>query len=254
MGLPGVRRIFDEWRNSPQAVIGLFPDWFAQPAPDCPAALRLTGFLFNDCGNMADLSPEVDAFLSAGPPPIVCTPGSATRSAHSFFEESIRACVQLKRRGLLFTPHAEQIPACLPPGIRHFQYAPFGRVLKRACALIHTGGIGTAAQALAAAIPQIVMPLKNDQPDNARRLQRLGVSRTISRSTFRASLVHDALWELLACPEVAKRCRLFAARIAAADPLAETCRLIEQHIERHCRRTHRTAVNLEQPEKCGASC
>ena len=32
LGLPPVRRIFDGWRDSPQLVLGLFPDW-VRPAP-----------------------------------------------------------------------------------------------------------------------------------------------------------------------------------------------------------------------------
>ena len=35
--------------------------------------------------------------------------------------------------------------------------------------LVHHGGIGTSAQALAAGIPQLLMPQAHDQPDNAAR-------------------------------------------------------------------------------------
>lgn len=240
LGLPSVHRVLHDWRHSPQLGIGLFPEWFAPPQPDWPAALRLTGFLFDDTATTADLSPAIESFLRAGPPPIICTPGSAIRTANTFFEESIRACVHLKRRALLFTPHRQQIPASLPAGIRHFEYAPFRHVLGRASALIHTGGIGTAAQALSASIPQIIMPIKNDQPDNAGRLERLGVARTIPGGVFRAERVAHALAELLACPKVAERCRLFAARLASADPLAETCQLIE-----------RLTRNGQQAKACG---
>ena len=31
LGLPPVSRLFQSWINSPQRVIGLFPDWFAPP-------------------------------------------------------------------------------------------------------------------------------------------------------------------------------------------------------------------------------
>jgi len=41
--------------------------------------------------------------------------------------------------------------------------------------LIHHGGIGTTAQALAAGLPQLVVPMSHDQPDNAVRIRRLGV-------------------------------------------------------------------------------
>jgi len=230
LGLSGVQRILHEWRHSPQRVIGLFPSWFAPPQPDWPKVARLTGFLFDERANLTDLSPEIELFLRSGPAPIVVTPGSAIRSAYRFFAESIRACVQLKRRALLLTPHRDQIPDTLPEGVRHFEYAPFNRIFARASALIHTGGIGTAAQALSAGIPQIVMPLKNDQPDNACRLERLGVARWFHRNWFRASRVSKALTELLSSDEVTQRLRLYADHLRDHSPLADTCRLIEEMV------------------------
>ena len=115
------------------------------------------------------------------------TPGSAMRHAQEFFAESVAACQRLGRRGLLLTRFAEQVPTDLPETIRHLEYVPFSRVLPRAAALVHHGGIGTTAQALAAGIPQLVMPLAHDQPDNAARLERLGVGRTIAPRRYRAA-------------------------------------------------------------------
>jgi len=44
LGLAPVRRLFNGWIHSPQLTIGLFPDWFAPPAPDWPPHVVLTGF------------------------------------------------------------------------------------------------------------------------------------------------------------------------------------------------------------------
>jgi rhamnosyltransferase subunit B len=44
---------------------------------------------------------------------------------------------------------------------------------------VHSGGIGTLAQALAAARPQVITPVAFDQPDNARRTLRLGLARVL---------------------------------------------------------------------------
>ena len=48
---------------------------------------------------------------------------------------------------------------------RHFDYTPLSHVLPGAAALVHHGGIGTAAQGLASGRPQLVMPMTFDQPD-----------------------------------------------------------------------------------------
>ena len=76
------------------------------------------------------------------------------------------------RRGLLLSRHREHIPRTLPSDVRHVEYAPFSELLPRCAALVHHGGIGTSAQALAAGVPQLIMPMGHDQPDNSRACSR----------------------------------------------------------------------------------
>ena len=83
-GLTPVAGILNTWWNSPDRVIGLFPDWFAQPQDDWPAQARLTGFPRYDESDTAPLDPGLDAFLAAGPPPVAFTPGSAMYHGHRF--------------------------------------------------------------------------------------------------------------------------------------------------------------------------
>ncbi len=49
-------------------------------------------------------------------------------------------------------------------------------LLSRCAAVLHHGGSGTAAAALAAGVPQVVVPLQFDQPFWAARLEQLGVA------------------------------------------------------------------------------
>src|SRR5207253_413252 len=135
-------------------------------------------------------------------------PGSAMKQGKAFFAAAVEACVKLGRRGMLLTRFPEQVPSPLPDGIRHFEYVPFSQVFPRAAAVVHHGGIGTTAQALAAAVPQLVMHMAHDQPDNAARVLRLGVGRPISPKAFRAPAVAKALHALSSSPEIAERCRL----------------------------------------------
>jgi UDP:flavonoid glycosyltransferase YjiC (YdhE family) len=58
-----------------------------------------------------------------------------------------------------------------------FAYAPFSQLFSRVEAVVHHGGIGTAAQALRAGRPQLAVPYGFDQFDNAERLVRLRVAR-----------------------------------------------------------------------------
>lgn len=227
LGLPPVRKGFYDWFRSPQLQIGLFPDWFGTPQPDWPSTLRVTGFPLYDEGGVEAIPAEADQFLKAGPPPIVFTFGTGMRQAKEVFVESVAACRTLGQRGILLTRFKEQLPADLPEGIRHFDFLPFGELLPRVAALVHHGGIGTLAQALAAGIPQVVVPFAYDQPDNAAQLERLGVSRTVPHETYRSAIVAPYLKQLLDSPAVAAQCRALAQRLRNARPLDAVAAAIE---------------------------
>jgi UDP:flavonoid glycosyltransferase YjiC (YdhE family) len=226
LGLAPVSRVFRDWLHSPQRVIGLFPDWFAPPQPDWPAALRLTGFPQYDEGDQHQLSPALLEFLDQGTPPIVFTPGSANQNAAAFFRAAVQAASRLNRRALLLTRFTEHLPP-LPPTVHHESYAPLSRLLPRTAALVHHGGIGTLAQALAAGVPQLTMPMGFDQPDNTTRLLRLGVARWISPAQFSGERVAPLLDALLTDPAVASSCAKYAALLKDSSAPARTCDLLE---------------------------
>jgi rhamnosyltransferase subunit B len=227
LGLPPVRHFLDRWIHSPQCVIGLFPSWFSPPQPDWPPNVTLTSFPLFDERGLAELPQDVERFLAEGEPPVVFTPGSAMKQGQAFFAAAIEACQKLGRRGVLLTRFPEQVPSPLPPGVRHFEYVPFSQVFPLAAAVVHHGGVGTTAQALAAGVPQLIMPLSHDQPDNAARVRRLGVGSSLSPQAFRGPAVAEALAGLTGSPEVAARCREIADRLRGADPFTEACRAIE---------------------------
>lgn len=224
LGMPPVRNVW-QWKDSPRLVMNLFPEWYAS-APDWPPQCRSVGFLRYDQAD-AGLSPGLDEFLAAGPPPVVVSLGSAMRTGHRHFAAAAEACRRLGVRGLLLCKGREQVPADLPPGVAHFDYAPFSRVFPRAAAVVHHGGIGTTAQALAAGVPQVVMPLAFDQPDNAARLERLGVARSVPAQRFTADRAVAALSAVLDNPTVQAACKTYAAKMTGPDPVAEACRLVE---------------------------
>jgi rhamnosyltransferase subunit B len=227
LGLPAVTRVFRDWIHSPQRVIGLFPDWFGDPQPDWPDALHLTGFPLYDDSNQPDLSPSLTRFLDDGAPPILFTPGTANQSATRFFKAALDASQILGRRALLLTRYHGHLPA-LPPTAHHESFVPLSQVLPRCSALVSHAGIGTLAQGLAASIPQLTMPMGFDQPDNATRLQRLGVARWVVPSKFDGERVAASLADLLDDRRTASSCRTWADRIRSGNAIEETCDLLEQ--------------------------
>ena len=173
------------------------------------------------------LAPDLSSFISDGEPPIVFTPGTAMKHADRFFQASIQASMELGRRALLITRYPDQLPHRLPDGVAKATYVPFQTVLPRCAALVHHGGIGTAAQALAAGIPQLVRPMAFDQPDNAARLERLGVASSIRPDHYQAPAVARALSDLLESKVVSEKCQLYSSKIDRLSGLFATCDAIE---------------------------
>jgi rhamnosyltransferase subunit B len=227
LGLAPVHRVFKDWIHSPQRAIGLFPDWFGQPQPDWPAALRLTGFPLYDDSDHVNLPSGLTRFLDDGAPPILFTPGSANQSAARFFRAALDASQKLGRRALLLTRYSGHLPA-LPVTAHHEPFVPLSHVLPRCAALVSHGGIGTLAQGLAAGVPQVTMPMGFDQPDNATRLQRLGVARWVLPSKFDGENVAAALSALLDDDSTASNCLRWSTQVRAHDAIENTCDLLEQ--------------------------
>jgi rhamnosyltransferase subunit B len=172
------------------------------------------------------IDPELEAFLAEGSPPVVATPGTANRHATDFFAAVAAALGKLGRRGLFLTGYPEQLPS-LPGTILARRYVPFSSVLPRAAALVHHGGIGTTAQGLAAGIPQLIMPMGFDQPDNALRATRLGVGRWLAPGRFTVERVTEALDDLLGSPEVARAAAEYRERLGRENGIKVVCDVVE---------------------------
>ena len=225
LGLRPIRHVFGWWL-SPELVIGLFPEWYAARQTDWPARLRLAGFGRYDGDRGGDLAADVRSFCQNGPAPIAFTLGTGMTHGAQFFRAAAAACGLLGARGLLLTKYPHQVPARLPPGVRHCTVRPFRRLLPLCAAVVHHGGIGTTAAALAAATPQLVLPLAWDQPDNAARLLRLGVGSRLGPRQRTAKHLAGALARLIS-PEIRTRCRAVADGVGNVDGLNEAAQWVE---------------------------
>jgi rhamnosyltransferase subunit B len=226
LGLPPVRHVF-RWWLSPQLVIGMFPAWYAPPQADWPPQLRQAGFPRFDGGESAGPPADLALFCHEAAPPIAFTLGTGMRHGAKFFHAAVKACSLLGRRGILLTRHARQLPTPLPREVRHVPFAPFQELLPLCAAVVHHGGIGTTARALAAGTPQLVLPLAWDQPDNAARVCRLGAGSSLGARHRSAARLAAALAELLK-PQAQARCRALSARFGDEDALERAAVWLEE--------------------------
>jgi UDP:flavonoid glycosyltransferase YjiC (YdhE family) len=231
LGLPpGDDPIFDA-KFSSQLVLALFSSVLGEPQPDWPPATRTCGFVFydGDAGNL-DLPPVLEAFLDAGPPPLVFTLGSAAvLDAGDFYQQSALAAEKLGRRAVLLVgSDPRNRPAHkLPTTICVVPYAPYSKLFPRASLVVHQGGVGTTAHVLRAGKPMLVMPYSHDQPDNARRVRRLGVAKVIQRRRYDATAAAKLIEEILAEPRYRERAAALALQLQAEDALRSAANALE---------------------------
>lgn len=231
LGLPrGKEPIFDA-KHSELLVLAMFSRVLGDPQPDWPPSTRITGFAFydGDAGN-TNLAPELEAFLSSGPPPLVFTLGSAAvMAAGDFYEVSAAAATLLGRRAVLLTGSDPQNrpKGALSKDICVAPYAPYSKIFPRAAAIIHQGGVGTTAQALKAGRPMLVMPYSHDQPDNARRVRHLGVAKRIRRQDYKPEIAARKIEDLLGDAAYTQRAAEVARVVAEEDGVRTACDALE---------------------------
>jgi rhamnosyltransferase subunit B len=206
-GQPPVSHFIHHMHAVPQAHLALFPPQFAAVPPDWPQPLVQAGFVRYDPDAQAALAPALQAFFDAGPPPVVVTLGTGQRQAQSLYDRVARILLQAGQRVLVLSSEAPP----LPDGAHWQPYAPLARVLPQARGLVHHGGIGTAAEGLAAGLPQFVLPFAFDQFDNASRLVRLGVAHKRPAEWAGERMLRRALPAWLGDAGLAARARTVAA-------------------------------------------
>jgi rhamnosyltransferase subunit B len=227
LGLAPANRILGQWLHSTDGVLCLFPDWFATAQPDWPRNHFMAGFpLFNDVSPEA-FDDQLNIFLSSGKRPVVFTPGSTLTDERTYFGAVDEALRRTGARAIVLARNAGQLwRARRDVLIRDF--VPMRALLPHCAAMVHHGGIGTAALAFEAGIPQVVTPFAHDQFDNAQRVAKSGCGIRIDSPASGKSLA-SALSHVTTDRWVAASCRLAKQRIGTAP---DACEAAAQYIER----------------------
>jgi len=103
--------------------------------------------------------------------------------------------------------------------------------MPRVLAVAHQCGIGTLSHTLRAGLPSVACPFAFDQPNNARRLEELGVAEVLLPHQHDAAHIAHALQRLLAGDAPARAQRL-GLLIRTEDGVARACTILEEAFPR----------------------
>jgi rhamnosyltransferase subunit B len=160
-------------------VLALFPEWFKPNPGDWPKQLVNTGFILGDTQDNHN-NTQLDEFISQYGNPLVFTFGTGIPVTGVLIEKIRHLCRVVGKPGV-FVAHSQN-DRLVENGDRPvliLSSVPFSYLFAQSALVIHHGGIGTCAQALASGVPQVISPYTFDQPDNAFLLWQLGISNAI---------------------------------------------------------------------------
>jgi rhamnosyltransferase subunit B len=228
--------------------IALLPRWFCEPIDSKLAQVKFVGFAFLS-PRRGPPDPELEAFLSKHPRPIVFTPGTAVEDVRGFCEHIIPICRKLGAPGIFAAKHGKAAFDSLPKAddvpLLFLEHADFDSLLPRARCLIHHGGIGTIAQAIRAGIPQILRPRMYDQPANGIRVMSYGLGGSLAPSHFRAEIVANVLAHIENSPLHAERIPYYANLVRQESGVDNCIRHIEHYLDEATYEHQETAENLQ---------
>lgn len=211
---PWTPRDLPDMQTSP-AILALFPDWFKGNPGDWPAQLVSTGFIL---GNSQEASEaQTNEFIQKHGAPLVFTFGTGIPVTPMLIDKIKHVCRVVGKPGI-FVAHSQQ-PRLIENDeqpVLILSSARFGDLFAKAALVIHHGGVGTCAQALACGVPQVVSPYTFDQPDNAYLLWQLGISNAVDFLNDAVSHIAATVTQLLSSETVSDKVRQYQRLTADA--------------------------------------
>ncbi len=212
---------------SPYLVLALFSRQLAEPQPDWPPHTVQPGFVRFERGRQdTGTASTIASFLASGDAPLVFTQGStAVHNAGDFYQISALAAKRLGRRAILIGGSAGNLSDS--PDFLELSYADYSQVFTHAAVNVHQGGAGTTGDAMRSGRPMLIVPYGWDQPDNAARVERLGLGLHIARLKYTVDTAATALKLLLENRQFEARAVEVGRQVSAENGITSACDAIE---------------------------
>jgi rhamnosyltransferase subunit B len=208
--------------------IALWPDWLEGRYTQIPCIPRV-GFPL-DHKALFDLPAKTLSFMDRSSSFVVVTGSTSGVSSNAdHLSLAINACVHCGVFVLVVDPGSHLISDDCGDTILTTGMMPLGSVLNRAAAVIHHGGIGTIADALAAACPSLIIADTRERHANGRLVEEMNAGRVISFKESSREDVKVALKSLLVNSELRQSCIVLAESIHLSNTQSSVCDKIVAH-------------------------
>jgi sterol 3beta-glucosyltransferase len=199
---------------------------------DWPDTVHITGYWFQDVQPQWRPSPELEAFLDLGEPPVYVGFGSMGGSSPDEFAAIVlKALAESGRRGLLLTGWGGMNVMKVPDNVFVLNSAPHSWLFPRTAAVVHHGGAGTTAEGLRAGIPNVIVPFIVDQSFWGKRVQELGVGpKAIPAKKLTVEKLAVAIRAATTDPNMKERAAVIGKAIRAEDGVGNAVKIVKQYL------------------------
>jgi MGT family glycosyltransferase len=211
------------------AQIAQQPAFFDYPREAIPECFHYTGPWHGPLGSSGPAAFPWEKL--DGRPLIYASMGTLQNRLGQVFGAIAEACAGLDAQLVLSLGNPDQVPTAAFAGAPLVvPFAPQVELLKRATLTITHAGLNTALESLSQGVPMVAIPITNDQPGVASRLEWLGVAETVVPRRLSVQRLGAAVQRVLREPGYRARARRYQEEIARLDGLALAADLVEQAI------------------------
>ena len=232
LGLPAytAARFYRTLRLTPM-LSAYSPRIIPHPA-DWPDSVHVTGYFFLESQTDWQRSPELEAFLHAGDPPVYIGFGSmAGHNPEQLARLVSGALAKNGQRGLLLTGWGGLHADLMPDNMFVMDSVPHSWLFPRMAAVVHHGGAGTTAEGLRAGVPTVIIPFVFDQPFWGARIKALGLGPDpIPLKKLTVDRLANAIRIAVTDTGIRQRAKACGEAIRAEEGTGKAVKIIKQYL------------------------
>jgi MGT family glycosyltransferase len=195
--IPDIQDWTDEVvHNAPDCNIVFVPDWFQPDRSDFHAdKYHFIGPSIYDDSDTSFLN----KLVSLEHPVVYISLGTIENKQLQFYKKCIQIFADKDARFILSV--GEKIPierlGKIPQNCTVIPYAPQKKILEFASLFVTHGGMNSVNEAMVNGVPMLALPVSNDQPINAKRINELGIGKTLNIKKLNETLLWESVSEML---------------------------------------------------------
>lgn len=178
-----------------------------------------------------------EEFQNIGNKPLIyISLGTLHNDSHTFFKNCIAALGNSDFEVIMSIGNTVKVEDLgpLPENVKAYPFVPQLHILKNAKAFITHGGMNSLNEGLYFGVPVIVCPQQFEQAFNGRRLQKIGVAKTLGEATPSAAKIRMGVEEVINDSLMKQRTEAYGKELKAAGGYKRAVDLILEYTKR-CR-------------------